>query len=93
MKRILALITKMFMDTSDVVFCLPTAMTALRAFCETVLGMSQTCGGLLTILGILDDLPVAIGNQIPNAHIEANCIVFAWQGRWRRFTDALEIPA
>src|SRR2546423_14092808 len=82
----------MLVNPSNLLLRLLTAMTAFLAPGKGALGMSKPFGRLPGVLGIVDEVSMAISHQRANAHIQPNSILLLKQGVRRCFTDALQIP-
>src|SRR5450755_859269 len=92
-QRIFALVGDALVNAGDHLFGLVAPMAALLALRQFALRACQFLGALLGVSGILNDLSIAIGNQIPDTQIQSDGVVLLGEWMWLGLTDALHIPA
>ena len=93
MERILTLVGDALMDTSDKVPGFLTPLAALLAPGKFALSLGKLLCTFLGMFRVLNNVPVAIGYQVANTHIQPNAITLLGQGLRFRLTDTLHIPA
>ncbi len=93
MKGIFALVGHALVNTRHKMLGFLTTVTALLALRELTLRARQFLGAFLGMLGIVDDVPIAICHQRAYTHIKPNGIALLREWYRRCLTDTLEIPA
>ena len=92
MEGILTLVRNVLMDTSDLVLGFLVSLATLLTPGKCALSLSKSFRTLLRMFGVLNNVPIAICNQIPDAHIQPNGIVLLRQRLRGCFANALQIP-
>ena len=93
MQRVLALVDDAFMVTCYRMFGFLASLASFTALRQPALCPCQFLCASLRVLGIADHVPVAIGHQIANTHIQANGLLILMQRFGRGLTETLQIPA
>ncbi len=93
MQRVLALMSHTLMMARYSVFGFLMSVTSLLALRKLALGVGQFLSTLFRVFGVIDTLPIAVSDEVPNTHIQPYSIIFLRE--WFRFclTDTLEVPA
>src|SRR5438552_4883358 len=83
MEGILALVMDTLMKTSHLLLDFLASVAPLLAPCKLFLSFGKFLGARLRVLGVFDDVSIAIGHEGADTHIQAESIVLL--GEWFRF--------